>query len=78
MKNPWLTEDDIKQIFFQTNNENPKGFYAGDLDIMEFADKVILVASHRIAQTERAMCVRFVNTLNTNVGRALEEYRGNL
>jgi len=48
------------------------------LDIMEFADKVILVASHRIAQTERAMCVRFVNTLNTNVGRALEEYRGNL
>lgn len=78
MKNPWLTEEDIKQIFFQTHNENSEGYFVGDLDIMEFADKVVLVASHHIAATERAMCVRFVNTLNTNVGRALEEYRGNL
>lgn len=35
-----LTTEDIKQIFFYCSNENPDGFYANDVDIIEFAKKI--------------------------------------
>jgi len=37
-----------------------------------------MAAVPMIIRTERDMCIKFVNTLNTNVARALGEYRENL
>jgi hypothetical protein len=35
-----LTNEDIKQIFFYCENKDPNGFYANDVDIIEFARKL--------------------------------------
>jgi len=37
-----------------------------------------MAAMPAIVKTERDMCIKFVNSLNTNVARALGEYRDNL
>ena len=73
-----LSEEEIKQIFFYCDNKNPNGFYADDVDIMEFANKVAAVAMIDGARKERQRCVEFVRTLNVEVAKALEEKRGSL
>jgi len=35
-----LTNEDIKQVFFYCENKDPNGFYANDVDIIEFAKKI--------------------------------------
>jgi len=76
MQNKYLSEDDIKQVFFQTKMDDPNGY---DLDeLLDFADKVILTASFNIARTERELCIEFVESLNSEVAKALREKRGNL
>jgi len=76
MQNKYLSEDDIKQVFFQTKMDDPNGY---DLDeLLDFADKVILTASFNIARTERELCIEFVESLNTEVAKALRDKRGPL
>ena len=76
MQNKYLSEDDIKQVFFQCKMDDPNGY---DFDeLLDFADKVILTASFNIARTERELCIEFVESLNTEVAKALREKRGNL
>ena len=76
MQNKYLTEDDIKQVFFQCKMDDPNGY---DFDeLLDFADKVILTASFNIARTERELCIEFVESLNSEVAKALREKRGNL
>jgi len=76
MQNKYLSEDDIKQVFFQTKMDDPNGY---DFDeLLDFADKVILTASFNIARTERELCIEFVESLNSEVAKALREKRGNL
>ena len=74
--NPYLTKDDIKQAFFKIDLEENHQFLAEDLQ--KIADAFIMAAMPAIVKTERDMCIKFVNTLNTNVARALGEYRENL
>lgn len=73
-----LSEEEIKQIFFYCDNKDPNGFYANDVDIIEFANKVAAVAIIDGARKERQHCVEFVRTLNVEVAKALEEKRGAL
>jgi hypothetical protein len=47
-------------------------------DLEKFATGVIMEAMPKIVQTERAMCVDFVKSLNRFVGNKLEEKRGSL
>ena len=76
MQNKYLSEDDIKQVFFQTKMDDPNGY---DLDeLLDFADKVILTAAFNVARAERELCIEFVESLNTEVAKALREKRGNL
>jgi hypothetical protein len=76
MQNKYLTEDDIKRVFFQSNMDNEEGY---DFDeLLDFADKVILTASFQIARTEREFCIEFVESLNVEVAKALREKRGSL
>jgi len=76
MLNKFLTENDIKQVFFQSKMDNFEGY---DFDeLLDFADKVIMFASFQIARVERDMCINFVKTLNAEVAQALKDKRGNL
>jgi len=76
MQNKYVSDEDIKQVFFQSKMDNVEGY---DFDeLLDFADKVIMFASFNIARVERDMCINFVKTLNVEVAQALKDKRGNL
>jgi hypothetical protein len=74
--NPYLNKEQIKEAFRKIYLEETYNFLEEDLE--KLADGFIMAAMPAIVKTERDMCIKFVNTLNTNVARALGEYRENL
>jgi hypothetical protein len=74
--NPYLDKDQIKEAFRKIYLEENYNFLEEDLE--RLADGFIMAAMPAIVKTERDMCIKFVNSLNTNVARALGEYRENL
>ena len=74
--NPYLDKEQIKEAFRNIYLEENYDFLEEDLE--KLADGFIMAAVPMIIRTERDMCIKFVNTLNTNVARALGEYRENL
>ena len=74
--NPYLNKEEIKEAFRKVYLEENHDFLEEDL--IKLADTFIMAAVPAIVKTERDMCVKFVNSLNTNVARALDEYRENL
>lgn len=52
-----LSDEDIKQIFFYTENNNPNGFYANDVDVLEFGNKIadfVTARCRRLGNAEAA------------------------
>ena len=74
--NPYLNPNEIKEAFRKIYLEETYNFLEEDLE--KLADGFIMAAMPAIVKTERDMCIKFVNSLNTNVARALGEYRENL
>lgn len=74
--NPYLTPDEIKRAFHEVYLEENHHFLEDDL--LKLADAFIMAAAPTIIKTERDMCIKFVNSLNTQVARALVDYRDNL
>jgi hypothetical protein len=74
--NPYLDKEQIKETFRNIYLEENYNFLEEDLVML--ADAFIMAALPMIIRVERDMCIKFVNTLNTNVARALGEYRENL
>jgi len=74
--NPYLDKNEIKEAFRKIYLEETYNFLEEDLE--KLADGFIMAAMPAIVKTERDMCIKFVNSLNTNVARALSEYRENL
>jgi hypothetical protein len=74
--NPYLDPNQIKEAFRKIHLEENHDFLEEDLQLL--ADGFIMAAMPAIVKTERDMCIKFVNSLNTNVARALGEYRENL
>jgi hypothetical protein len=74
--NPYLNTEEIKEAFRKIYLEENHDFLEEDLQ--KLADGFIMAAMPTIVKTERDMCIKFVNSLNTNVARALGEYRDNL
>jgi hypothetical protein len=74
--NPYLDKEQIKEAFRKIYLEENYNFLEEDL--VKLADGFIMAAMPAVVKTERDMCIKFVNTLNTNVARALGEYRENL
>lgn len=74
--NPYLDKDQIKEAFRNIYLKENYNFLEEDL--VKLADSFIMAAMPAIVKTERDMCIKFVNSLNTNVARALGEYRENL
>ena len=74
--NPYLNPSEINEAFRKIHLEELHDFLEDDLQKM--ADAFIMAAMPAIVRTERAMCVKFVKSLNPEVARALDEYRDNL
>lgn len=70
-----LTDVQIKAIFLECNNKNPDGLYADDVDLFEFGRKLELEARQQAIVEERDTCIKFVRTLNSEVAKALEDWR---
>ena len=70
-----LTDAQIKAIFLECNNKSPDGLYADEVDLLEFGRKLETEARQQAITEERETCVKFVRTLNTEVAKALEDWR---
>jgi hypothetical protein len=76
---PYLTKDEIVKTFLSkiaVHLDENHEFSPEDLE--KIATGFIMEAMPKIVQTERAMCVEFVKSLNSFVGNKLEEKRGSL
>ena len=70
-----LNEELVKQIFFQSDRPRKDAIIADEVDIMQFAEKLIAVARIDIMRDEHQRCVKIVNDMNPEVARALENQR---
>lgn len=71
-----LSTEQITQIFFYCENDDPDGMYADDVNIYEFANKLEQFLEVELSRRERAKCVKFVRSLNPDVANALENWAG--
>lgn len=67
-----LSEDVIKQIYFQTEEKNGP---IGEVDIVEFARKIEATITPTIQLREHQRCVKIVCELNKEVGKKLSTLR---
>lgn len=65
-----LSEEQIKQIYFATNYDDPEGL------IYAFARKVEEHLKDEFSKRERAKCIKFVASLNPVVAKALNDWQG--
>ena len=76
MNNPYLTLEEIKEAFRKAHLEENHNFLEEDL--VKLANAFVMAATPAIVRTERALCVEFVASLNTEVAKALEDKRGKI
>jgi hypothetical protein len=76
MNNPYLTKEEIGEAFRSVMLEENYNFLEDDL--MLLASAFVMAAMPTIVRLERSLCIDFVNSLNTEVGKALQEKRGSL
>jgi len=70
-----LTDVQIKAIFLECNNKDPNGLYADHVYLQEFGRKLEAEARQQAIMEERDTCIKFVRTLNSEVAKALEDWR---
>jgi hypothetical protein len=73
-----LSEDEIKQIFFYCDEKLPNAIYADELDIIQFAHKIVAYAIPKAVLEEHERCVTIVKDMNREVGNSLENQRPRL
>ena len=79
-----LSENDFKAVLMDCKCQSPdtpidpNGLYTDNLDINEFGRKVEEKVAMLYARKERAECIKFVKSLNTEVARALVDKRGGM
>lgn len=70
-----LSEDIVKQIFFQSDRPRKDPLMADEVDILQFAHNIELYVAVEYARKEHARCVAIVKDMNRNVGEALDNQR---
>jgi late competence protein required for DNA uptake (superfamily II DNA/RNA helicase) len=70
-----LSEETVKQIFFQSDRPRKDPLLADEVDIMQFAHNIELYVGVECARKEHARCVEIVKDMNRAVGEALENQR---
>lgn len=76
MNNPYLTVEEINEAFRKVHLDELHDFLQDDL--VKLANAFVMAAMPAIVRLERNLCIDFVNSLNTEVGKALQEKRGGL
>ena len=71
----FVNEEIVKQVFFYCDNTAKDGLIADDVDLLEFSERLIAVIGRDIARAERIECIKLVESLNKDVGRALRDRR---
>ena len=67
-----LSEETIKQIFFQSDRPRKDPLIADEVDLVQFAHNIELFVEVEFARREHARCVEIVKQMNRAVGEALE------
>jgi hypothetical protein len=70
-----LSEELIKQIFFQSDKPRKDALLADEVDIVQFAENLQAVLRPMIAKEEHQRCVKIVSHMNREVACALENQR---
>jgi late competence protein required for DNA uptake (superfamily II DNA/RNA helicase) len=70
-----LSEETVKQIFFQSDRPRKDPLIADEVDIVQFAHNIEAYVAVECARKEHARCVEIVKDMNRNVGDALENQR---
>ena len=70
-----LSEETVKQIFFQSDRPRIDPLLADEVDITQFAHNIELYVAMEYARKEHARCVEIVKELNRAVGEKLETLR---
>lgn len=70
-----ISDDTIKQVFLYVDDQDSEAVYADNVNIIDFARKIIDVAKAEIRSEEHARCVEIVSHMNREVAKALEGQR---
>jgi len=70
-----LSEETIKQIFFQSDRPRKDPLIADEVGILQFAHNIELYVAVEDARKEHARCVEIVKYMNAAVGEALNNQR---
>ena len=70
-----LSEETIKQIFFQSDRPRKDPLIADEVDITQFAHNIEQYVAVEYARKEHARCVEIVGHMNPEVAKALETQR---
>jgi hypothetical protein len=69
-----LSEETVKQIFFQSDRPRKDPLIADEVDIMQFAHNIESYVAVECARNEHARCVAIVKEMNRAVGEALDNW----
>lgn len=70
-----LSEDQVKKVFFFSDEKRPNPLIADEVDIVQFAEKLEAVLRPLIAAEEHKRCVTIVAHMNREVASALANQR---
>lgn len=70
-----LSEELVKQIFFQSDRPRKDALLADEVDIVQFAQNLEAVLRPLIAKEEHQRCVKIVSHMNREVACGLESQR---
>lgn len=70
-----ITEDLVKQVFFYVDDKDPDGFYADNVNLLDFAHKFYVMVRREVAREEHSRCVEIVSHMNREVASKLSTQR---
>ena len=73
-----LSEEKIKQLYFNTDERAKGALVAEEVDIIAFAHEIEKEVALDYARKERKACIDFVASLNPEVAKKLEVKRGKM
>lgn len=70
-----IDEDLVKQTFFYVDDKDPKGVYADNVNLLDFAHKLYALIRREVAREEHERCVEIVSHMNREVANKLKTQR---
>jgi hypothetical protein len=68
-----IDETLVKNVFFYVNDKDPKGVYADDVNLLDFAQKLDAVLSIEHRKKEHARCVAIIRQHDAKLADLLEK-----